>query len=203
MSSNMTLCSHNNYMWYVIVHVMYPIFFIWLFDERLILTLSEFWVTKSSRAHSNNFLLEIRIEKTLAPRKSSLWMSYLLYITIFCLKWFTSSVLSPYWVFQLWFFFSFTSCFIEDSLSKGVKHVYCAFEVGWCLSCLWILPHCPLPRWPWALMCTTLSHCYAFIIYVVYFVRDFPSQIVVSSQVTNYWLRDKTTNWTLPNPRKN
>jgi len=50
-------------------------------------------------------LEEIRIDKRLAPRKSSLCMSYLLYIIIFCLKWFTSNMFSPYSVFQLWFFF--------------------------------------------------------------------------------------------------
>lgn len=96
MSFNMTLYSHKNYMWYIIEHLMYPILLIWLLDQRLILTLSEFWVIKRCHAHSNNFLLEIRIDKRLAPRKSSLCMSYLLYIIIFCLKWFTSSVLSPY-----------------------------------------------------------------------------------------------------------
>jgi hypothetical protein len=165
------------------------------------LTLSEFWIIKRCHAHSNYFLLEIRIDNRLAPRKSSLCMS--IYYTSPFFAW-NDSLLMCFHPIRCsnYEFFSFTSSFIEDSLSKGVKHTYFAFEVGWCLSCLWILPHCPMPRWPGAMMCTTLSHCYAFIIYVVYFVRDFPSQIVVSSQVTNCWQWDKTTNWTLPNPRK-
>lgn len=97
-----TVWLSNNCMLYIIWTLNVPSLLNPTIRSSLILILNKLWNTKNFHSHCKfNFLLELKIGKRLAPRKSSLYTVMLVICHLFfCLKWLTSNVLIPKGIYQ-------------------------------------------------------------------------------------------------------